>query len=57
MTKAKRHTWERCPACDGLGPVAIVVLGGNEYGLCRECVLAFTCAHARLARELNKPRK
>ncbi len=48
---------ERCPACDGLGPIAVVKVKGREYALCRECVGAFVSAHARLARALAKPPK
>ena len=54
---ARTKDVERCPACDGLGPVATAVIKGTEYGMCRECVLLFVCAHARLVRSLTPPAK
>jgi hypothetical protein len=50
---AKRD--EPCPACEVVGAVAVVLLNGVEYALCRECVAKFVAAHARLARQ--RPRK
>jgi hypothetical protein len=49
---------EQCPACLVPGEIASVVIRGTEYGMCRECVVLFVCAHARLAAaSLPKPSK